>query len=100
MSRTLAILKSPRNPAMFLSVTLDCFWERGGSGGQWRPSAARPGCRDHGRWEGMWRASKEGPQKEEGGACEVGRCCPVPDRDLFAASSGQEIHLDAWSSRK
>jgi hypothetical protein len=34
------------------------------------------------------------------GVRRLGRCCPVPDRDLFASSVNMGIHLNAWSSRK
>ena len=49
----------------------------------------------------MWRASGGGPQKEgRSGVRRLGRCCPVPDRDLFALTLDRAIHLNAWSSRK
>jgi len=50
-----------------------------------------------GRWEGMWRVSRGGPQKKErSGARRLGRCCPVPDRDLFPVELSGNVHLNAW----
>src|SRR5207249_954468 len=83
-------------------VTLHCFWERGGSRRAMEaPSAARLECREpRSMGRDVARVGARTTGGERSSVRRLGRCCPVPDHDLFAANSGHEIHLNAWSSRK
>src|SRR5438552_2560926 len=101
ISRTLAIIGSLRETQSCFFRDSPLFLGAGrqseGNGG---PSAARLGCREPrstGRDVARVGAKTKGGERS---GVRLGRCCPVPDRDLFAANSGHEIHLNAWSSRK
>jgi hypothetical protein len=53
------------------------------------------------RLSGLWRVRRENVLGKDGrGARRLGRCCEVPDRDLFSCDFDERVHLNAWSSRK